>query len=32
MLAPDALPLKRAAAAVLSVMRAGRALPRVWQI
>lgn len=32
MLAPDALPLKRAVAAVLNVMRAGRALPRVWQI
>jgi len=32
MLAPDALPLKRAVAAVLSVMRGGRALPRVWQI
>jgi urease accessory protein len=32
MLAADALPLKRAAAAVLEVMRGGRALPRVWQI
>ncbi len=32
MLAPDALPLKRAVAAALAVMRGGRALPRVWQI
>jgi urease accessory protein len=31
-LGPDALPLKRAVAAALGVMRAGRALPRVWQI
>ncbi|MFD1912659.1 urease accessory protein UreD [Halodurantibacterium flavum] len=32
LMAADALPLKRAVAAVMLVLRAGRPLPRVWQI
>ncbi|MFC7703358.1 urease accessory protein UreD [Plastorhodobacter daqingensis] len=32
LLAADALPLKRAVAAVLHLLRGGRPLPRVWQI
>jgi len=32
LIAPNALPLKRAVAGVLAVLRHGAALPRVWQI
>jgi urease accessory protein len=30
--APDALPLKRAVAALISILREGEPLPRVWQV